>query len=277
VTIVSPINYGRAQAAGLPIFRLMLSNWGNEGVSADANSLTYGGAASELLGSAFVVAVAPNSTVDKAIIAYQFVPLVASAPSQQQNIGVGVPLSFITGPVQVNAGGGRFTDTYFRDGDTNLYPFGGAEALFERPELDLDFYLRAPVAAVPLKRSPLVRRTGAAMTDGGGPTPAEQLVHFYPFMGRHRGVVSFRATGTAVATVRVGMITTGVTVPIVPPIEATAATGTVDATTGAQAMVELTGPAEYVSIYYTLTAGAGDLVVDVYAYDDGGVGVVNLT
>lgn len=271
MTVTSNFNYGRVQAIGQSVFRVMINNWGNRGTGADANSLAYGSTVlpDQAIGSAFAVAIGPDSTVDRAVISFNpffngasVLPLPETYnPNQQQLVSVPRPSGRLAGPLNVRASNINFyQDAYFKDGDPAQKPFGGTEPLFESPVLELDFYLTPSGVPLPTKRNPMFRRMliDATARIGAG----EQLLGIFPVFGRKSFTAHFRGTGDINGTVRVGAITysyQGSPATLV-CTEATLGSEPFNATTMAQTALAQGLNAQYLALYYTAAAGTGGFV-----------------
>lgn len=264
MTIVSPYTYQQAIGALAPYWWLEITRWGNRGASGVAGDLTYAG---QIRGSVAGVAIGPDSTVSEAIIGFNSVgptfATTAPTPGEVQpgtvTVGVNAPVGPLAGPLTVRtAMQGQFADGYMRDGATAASPFGGAEPLFEMPKLSLLFYAPTSRPSVPAVRAPMLRSFDRTM--GAGPVT---LVAIWPVSGRRRMTVSARAYGTAVGNFFVGRISYAVetVVGVATPrySEDLSTANAFDATTGAQAAWSSDVPCQFLALYYTKTAGAGDL------------------
>lgn len=260
MAITSRNTYAESVAAGMPFWRLDITTWGNTATGADPNSLQYTAAA---VGSAQYLVIGPDSTADIVTASYRdnadnFVAKGSTPPSM--SVGIVRPGVVLPGALIIDAYTSTlFGDTYYRDGDPNEHPFGGTEPLCEQPTLQLLAYTTTPANPVYPKRNDMYRTTTVELAGGG-----EQLVRIWPVMGRSCKAVYMRATGTAVATIRVGAITTG---NAGAPIEDTVTTADVNAVTGVQESIITGRPMQWLAVYATLTAGAGNLNVNLIAQD----------
>lgn len=265
MTVVSPYTYAQAIGALAPYWWLEITRWGNRGASSVPGELTYDGV---INGPVAGVAIGPDSTVSEVIVGYNSVgPVfltIAPFPGEVQagtlTVGVNAPAGPLAGPLSVRvAMEGQFADTYMRDGATAASPFGAAEPLFEMPTLSLVCYApSSPNPIVPATRAPLIRSFDVVMGAG-----AKTLVAIWPVSGRRRMRVSARAYGTAVGSFYVGRISyavttiAGLTVPRYAEVLSSGVA--VDATTGAQGEWSSQEPCQFLALYYTRTAGAGNL------------------
>lgn len=254
---------------GMPFWRLQISNWGNVGTGADANSVQY---VDGPVSSAQYVVIGPDSTADEVVIGYDDNALAfgntGSSPlilgREQFTIGIVRPGAMLPGPLTVIATiATRFGDVYFKDGDPAAQPFGLTAPRFQPPEIQLLFYNVVPSVPTYTKRSMLHR----TVFEAAGAVGVETLFGIWPVMGRSCKSVYFRATGTAVASVRVGGITASRTVG--PPLlfETTVATNTINANTGVNASISTDRPMQWLAAYATTTAGAGAIQVEMTAQD----------
>lgn len=264
MTVVSPYTFAQA-APFSPTWALDITRWGNRGASSVAGELRYSGS---IDGAVAGVAIGPDSTVPEAIIGYNPVgpTIVTTAPSPGEvqagtlTVGVNTPAGPLAGPLAVRvAMEGQFGDSYMRDGATVASNFGELEPLFEMPKLSLIFYMptsRLPL--VPAVRAPMIRPFDAIMGAG-----AKTLVAIWPVSGRKRMNIRARAYGTAVGTFFVGQISyavdtiVGVANPRFSEVQSSAVA--VDATTGAQGVWSSDVSCQFLALYYTRSAGAGNL------------------
>jgi hypothetical protein len=276
MTVQSIATYAGAIESGMPFWRLQISNWGNRGATTDANSLTYVAAA--IKGAQYVV-IGPDSTADEVNVAYNDLAIQNTAfavPNPgvlnqiSMTVGINRPGVILGGDLTIRTAiSTMFGDTYFRDGVAAAQTFGGAQPLFEAPNLQLLFYPQLPTAVPLPKRNDMYR---SFETNATGDVGAETLIAIWPIMGRTKQAVFFRATGTLVGTIRVAVISSfvGNTVgaPTVRPAEDTVAAAlAIDATTGVQASSEPNRLAQYISLYYTRSAGAGTIISNLIASD----------
>lgn len=264
MTVISPYTYNQARAVA-PYWWLAVTNWGNRGASSVAGDLTYQGT---IDGAVAGVAIGPDSTASEVIVGFNSVgptfATTAPSPGEVQQgtltVGVGAPAGPLAGSLVVRtAMQGQYGDTYMRDGATVVSNFGAAEPLFEAPRLSLVFYLPTTQAPIlPATRAPMVRPFSVTMGAG-----AVTLVAIWPVSGRRRMRVSARATGDAVANFFVGQIMYAVDtiVGVAAPrfSEDLSAANAVSGVSGAQAAWEGTSPCQFLALYYTKSAGAGDL------------------
>lgn len=275
MTVQSRLLYSQVLGAGLPFWRLELSNWGNRGAGADANSLQYQG---RIDAGAAAIVIGPESTADEAVIRYNqgigaptAQAIFPGAVDQEElTIGVKKPGINLPGPLQVGTTfTTQFTDGYFRDGDPTGFPFGTLEPRFEAPTLQLLFYPRPPTN-VAYKRNDMYRSSRIA---ADGAIGTETLIAIWPVMGRACKSIYFRATGNLVATVRVGgivdFVTTVLGLPQARVIEKTVnnVTLTVNATTGATAQCTTGRPMQWIAAYYTRVSGDGNIETNLIAED----------
>lgn len=265
MAVTSPFTLQEAVSLGHMFWALEITNWGNLGTGADANSLVYTGSITHTAG---MIAVGAESTVDQAVVTYTPPQFVGKTPITPNTfVGLECPGIVLPAPITVGAGlTPLFADTYLRDGNATPQAFGGAEPLFEAPFLQLMFYLQAPGVNGQFpatRRGTMIRRVAPVVPNAG---TTETLLGIWPVMGRSKLAVYFGAAGNLVADVRVGVIP-GEYALGEPPAEETAGTGTVNATTGANAAVFPTQSCAFLAAYYTRTSGTGALRVKVVASD----------
>lgn len=266
----------------MPFWRLEISNWGNRQTNADANSLEY--VAAPVNGGGQVIVVGPDSTVDTVLVAYQDLSLTpqvlvklnndidTAAPGSinliMESVSVVRPGVLLPGPLRIRAAeSSMYADTYYRDGSSTTSPFGGGEPLFERPQLQLYVYPSLPQLFVPHRRADMLR---SALTAASADVGAETLIGIWPVAGRKAKTVYVRATDTLEATIRVGMISGyvagTVAVPLPRMVEDTLTTAAITPT--AQASFSVPQLCQYLAVYYTRTAGAGNVVTNLTASDE---------
>jgi len=264
-------SYEVARELGMPFWRVEVTNWGNRETGADATSLLYPVAPTR--GGAALIVVGPDSTVDQAIVNYNTGTAAPTAPVPGVLDAVSMTLGLqragyqIPGPMQFRtAFSSMFGDTYVKDDGSAGAGLLGTNPVFEAPRLQLLVYERPALYAPPTRRNAMYRSAVVTATAG------EQTLAIWPVMGRLAKSVTFRATGTLVANVRVGLITDYVAtsggVASARPIETTEFTGAIAAATGNQVGKRITAPAQFLVAYFTLTGGAGDVVCNLVASDD---------
>lgn len=282
MTVQGTSTYARVVTAGMPFWRLEISNWGNRQTNADANSLEYVDA--PVNGGGQVIVIGPDSTVDTVIVAYQDLSLTPQVLAKLNNdiataspgfinlimesVSVVRPGVLLPGPLRIRAAEpSMYADTYYRDGSSTTSPFGGGEVLFERPQLQLYVYPSLPALFIPHRRVDMLR---SVQTTASADVGAETLIGIWPVAGRKRKAVYFRVTDTLEASLRVGLIsgyvggTAGVPLPRM--VEDTLSTAALTATTQASMSSEV--PCQYLAAYYTRTAGAGDVITNLIASDE---------
>lgn len=264
MTVNSPYTYAQA-APFSPYWWLNVTRWGNRGASSVAGDLTYQGT---IDGPVRGIAIGPDSTVPEVIIGFNSVgptfAQLAPAPGQilegTLTVGVNAPAGPLAGPLVVRtAMQGQFGDSYMRDNAAVASDFGIAEPLFEIPKLSLVFYLPATNSPiVPATRAPMIRPFDVVM--GADPVT---LVAIWPVSGRRRMRVSARAYGTAVGNFFIGQIAyavdtvVGVAQPMFSEVLSTPIP--VASGSGVQGAWESTASCQFLALYYTRTAGAGNL------------------
>lgn len=282
MTVQGTSTYARVVTSGMPFWRLEISNWGNRQTNADANSLEYVDA--PINGGGQVIVIGPDSTVDTVLVVYQDLSLtpqllaklnadIATFPPGTLNlimesVSVVRPGVLLPGPLRIRAAEpSMYADTYYRDGSSTTSPFGGGEPLFERPRLQLYVYPSLPALFVPHQRADMLRSTVTAASADVG---AETLIGIWPVAGRKRKAVYFRVTDTLEASLRVGLISGYVAgtvgAPLPQMVEDTLSTAALTATT--QASMASETPCQFLAAYYTRTAGAGDVVTNLFASDE---------
>lgn len=163
--------------------------------------------------------------------------------------------------------------TYLKQGSAAPAVFGPDSGGWVSPLLGLRLYIR-PVLFGPQGRAPFnhpIQRTNyggvngqlSPVTLGGG--GAEQLLNIYPSHGRKSVRFSWRPTGTAVVTVRIAVL--DFFQPRTFAYERNIATVAGIAADNSK-WVEFVPQSDFVLVYYTLTAGAGDLMFSYRASDD---------
>jgi hypothetical protein len=277
MAVTSLSTYAAAIAAGNAFWRLQITNWGNRETGADANSIQY--VEAPVQGVQYL-AIGPDSTADEVIITYAdpslaqrafTVPNPGFLNAISMTIGITKPGIVMPGPLTVRTAlSTQFGDAYIRDGNPASQPFGGTEALFEAPTLQLLAYPETPTVPVSNKRNDMYRSSQVA---SAGDVGVEQLIGIWPVMGRSCKSIYFQGTGTLAASVRVGGIATyvltSVGLPVPRTIEDTVGTATVDATTGTQASLSTGRPMQWLAAYMTRTGGAGSMTTILTASDCG--------
>lgn len=267
--------YAQVTSDGLPWWRLQLSNWGNRGAGADADSIAYAGTIAEAAG---VVIIGPDSTADQAVIDYTrtlsgpaiITPTPGALNQRSFTVGINKPGVALPGPLTVrSAFSTMFTDTYFKDGSPTELPFGTTEPLFEAPNLQLLFYPGQPIVPPYTKRNDMYRSSQTQFLAG----TAEVLMAIWPVMGRSCKSLYFRATNDLVATVRVGAIVdyvttqVGVAVPRAAEDTVNTVVINVNGTTGVQASVTTGRPMQWIGAYATRASGQGFINTQLIAQD----------
>lgn len=268
MTVLTAAGFDAVNAVAAPFWRLAIDNWGNRGTGADATSLIYPNG-SLINGSAAEIVIGPDSTVDRAVIGTTppYLKTRATLPGlhvfsydTDQLVSVDRPTVSAPGPLTVFASNiNYYGDSYRRDYDTASYAFGGLEPLFEKPVLELDFYLRPPAAGyTPTKRNPMFRSFDPTVVVDA----AEHLIGIWPVFGRKCMAVYFRATGDIEVVGRVGLISySGDGSPIqLLPVEVTAGRVNVNAATGGAGSVATGQPAQYLAAYYTVVGGTSGII-----------------
>lgn len=262
MAFVGSLSLNQAIGASLPYWPITLTNWGNAGSSADPYSIIYPVTLSSNHGvGASMVTIANDSAIDTATLTDENSAAIA-------DISVGAPAIMVSNvhSVIVSAGFGQtpasFLDVYRQDGNPTDQPFGGALSTFELPTLKLLWFIQpTPPILTYFRRAPFIRYNAViAVADG-----VEHNVKVWPVSGRNVKSIQVVATGTLVASIRIGVISS------FPNAEKTAFIGDVDATTGENFAVTVTAPCAFLAVYYTVTSGAGVLRVKLYATDDVGV------
>lgn len=279
MSIQSNFLYSQAVGAGLPFWRLEITNWGNRGAGADADSIAY---TKPIKDSAAAIVIGPDSTVDQVIVGYNEVlnpgiAYVIPAPGNlnqiSMTVGVKRPGFRLSGPLSVRTSySTQFTDIYNKDGSPTNLPFGTAEPLFEAPRLQLLVYPTPPKVPIERRRNDMYR---TVQTLVNGDIGAEELIGIWPVMGRGCKSLYFKAvnTGDLVATVRVGgivdYVTTQVGLPSIRQVEKTVnnATLTVNAATGVTAQCTTGRPMQWIAAYVTRVSGTGLLDTVLIAED----------
>lgn len=263
--IDTPLTWFQAGDRGLPYWRLRIQNWGNVGTTADPDrgSILYppvaivgGEPLTKPPNATALVAIGSFSSVDSVIVnSLKPVPINVSPNGIQQIASVGQPVIVAPGPVYIQSHTQLYGDFYFADGDPVQRAWGPniTGSRFIEPILELLFYFSMPTN-VPTSRGPFKQVRSQAL----GAT-ADTIVGAYPISGRRRTSLFVRVTDTAIATVRVGLVLTDV--------EDTIGTGTANAVTGATLSFVTTQPASFLTVYYTLTAGAGGIFTEVISED----------
>lgn len=274
MAVTSALTSNQAVQAGLPFWRLQISNWGNRQTGADATSLRYP-AIGNVDMSPQLISIGPDSTADEVLLEYNpydNTPYLIPSPGvlDQETISVGLqkPGVFVPGPFRLRTSfSTQFSDTYVKDGVPGSVAFGTA-ATFEAPTLQLLIYPNgSPITPVLPRRNLMYR---SASTVGG---VGEQTIGIWPVMGRMCKSVYMRATGSLIATVRIGLISAyeatnaGVISPRV--VERTVGTGTINATTAAAYARGTAMPAQWLAAYATVTGGAGSILTNLIASDEG--------
>ena len=274
MAVVSALTSNQAVQAGLPFWRLQISNWGNRQTGADTTSLRYP-AAGNVDMSPQLVSIGPDSTADEVLLEYNgYDNLAYTIPNpgvlDQETISVGLqkPGVFVPGPFRLRTSfSTQFSDTYVKDGVPGATPFGTAPT-FEAPTLQLLVYPNgSPITPVLPRRNLMYR---SVLTEG---TAGEQTLGIWPVMGRMCKSIYMRATGSLVATVRIGLISAyeatsaGVVQPRV--VEKTVGTGTINGTTAVAYARGTALPAQWLAAYATVTGGAGFIAANLIASDEG--------
>lgn len=280
MTIQSSFLYAQAVGAGLPFWRLQISNWGNRGAAADADSIVY---TQPMKDSAAAIYIGPDSTVDEVIVNYnQILPTAPANPvfgpgdqrgQDSMTVGIRRPGIRLPGPLGIRtAYSTMFTDIYNKDGSAANLPFGTAEPLFEAPKLQLLVYPSPPKVLPERRRADMYRSSQTLVNGDAG---EEELIGIWPVMGRACKSLYFKATNTGdlVATVRVGgivdYVTTqaGVAQPRVIEKTVNTATLTVNAATGVTAQCTTGRPMQWIAAYVTRISGTGFLETNLIAED----------
>jgi hypothetical protein len=278
MSVQSVHTYEQVSQARGPWWRLDVSNWGNRGAGADSTSISV--PTSPTRGGAAAIVIGPDSTADQVLVNYtdpvpppfaSLLPNPGAINQLRMTCGVGKPFYGVPGPFFFTTSfSTMFTDLYFKDGVAAAQPFGTANPAFEAPYLQLLTYIQPPPSgAVPQKRNDMYRvRSVPAIA------ATEVTAAIWPVMGRRRMAVNVRADNTLVANVRIGgivdIVNTSLGVPSPVQFEDTLATaaGGIDATTGVQFGFENTRPIQWIAVYATQTAGAGNIIASLIARDD---------
>lgn len=282
MTVVSLNSYAEARKAGLPWWRLEITNWGNRQTGAAATSLIYPASGSInapgpwIPGGAACVAIGPDSTVDEMIVDYNQVltPGTWSTPDAgdlnqtSMTVSYGRPGILLPGPMVYRAAySSMFGDSYIKDGVTGTADLG-TNAVFEAPRLQVLTYFKPPAVPPATKRADMYRSFRTTMDGSAG----EKTFAIWPVMGRRSMTVFLTAQGTLVANVRVGAIVdycaTVASALSARPTEETILSGTVNATTAAQLRVASGKPAMFLAVYGTYTSGVGLVNCTMIATDD---------
>jgi len=230
-----------AKRRGFDVWELWLSNWGNKGAGADGNSIAFPTSATNpgiSLGGVYAISVAPQSTVDRALITWASGNPYSSVVSDQGDyystpISVREPISWtmpggktpltpfspvelvtvstapITGsPSQLYASFPdtcTFGDTYFPAGvaAAQTWGVGLGGNIWTQPQLRLLLWLKPPTTGLPTARAPfdfffVMNPVSAA---------AETLFKVIPLQGRRK--VSIRIRNTAASgpvNIRIGSV-----------------------------------------------------------------------
>lgn len=229
--IPSPhISLDDAIKSGLPVYPITLTNWGNTGASADANSFSFS-LTGKFQNSLVGMAIDPTSMVDRVEIVGWGGPnsgVLATTPTDigfnaSSSIGSMLlskeaPFLFpVVRPTKAIATAWNaantitfralasqiFGDTYFKQGTVAAQTFGGALGgnIFpaNMPTLRVLLFLRTPVV-VPSMRSPYTASWRQTFAGAG----AEALVRVIPVHGRKTIRAAFRTfSGAGQATIRV--------------------------------------------------------------------------
>jgi hypothetical protein len=282
--LIPELTVDLATATGQQVFEVVLTNWGNAGAGADTTSNEYPASTVAPLPSIYAAAVGPLSTVNRFNVAYN--PQVQGVFTEggavyRRAVDLLDPLTYPTAAgtvpggtttVRINSNIGSvanvfrafsFGDTYVKT-DGTISPFGTALPVetWISPTLHVLLYLQPPTISPPIKRPPMIlHREQAAIADA-----AEHLHTVCTIAGRRKVRVNFTSTGTLTATGRVTVIANE------PPgvaagREILVATVAGIAPTASQA-VDINDPgADFLLIYYTQTAGAGFVIIDLYGID----------
>ncbi|MGH7176262.1 MAG: hypothetical protein ACREJC_02675 [Tepidisphaeraceae bacterium] len=275
-----------AQALGLSVIEVALTNWGNRGATADINSLQFPVAGQQDLSSIAAIAIAPRSEVDRCVIRFTPGPTLVYIPAVPQNyllrddefeVSVNAPALVSTpGPITIRAHETSwFSDTYVPFNAVTDVAFGGAQSKFRLPTLRLLLYFRTPIG-VPA-RAPFYFPDGSNITNflpgatlAVGAVSTEQLLCIVPMSGRGHVQFSarpapgavFPATTDAIVSLRY----TAIDVMNIDGIFATnntcerqlGQTLGVDAATGKIADFAQPITAQYFAVYFTIVSMTGN-------------------
>lgn len=209
---VSPISVEDAYRRGHAVYELRLTNWGNIGAGADANSLRSNTVGRPILGAA----ISPDSDVPACIITRDLgrmssAPILVAGTVANQDIVLtaGTPLLFpqAAGQTWSNAieairvyplGQDLFGDTYRLENGTTT-PFGTTLPLtqFAAPELKVLLLFRGNALLASPRRD---FRTQGTHIFGGG---SEELVYAVPALGRRAMRVTARTEAGTTVDLRV--------------------------------------------------------------------------
>lgn len=220
------IKISDAKRRGFDVWELWLSNWGNNGAGADGNSLFFPTSATNpgvSLGGVYAVAIAPQSTVDRALITWASGNQLNSAISDQQDyyatpVSVKEPITWLVpggatpltpfSPVELITvstlpfgGSGSqlysnfsstvtFGDTYLPAGNATPQTWGAGLGvnIWTQPQLRLLLWLKPPTTGLPVARAPLDFR----FTMNPVSSATETLFRVVPLQGRRKVSVRIR-------------------------------------------------------------------------------------
>lgn len=225
------IKISDAKRRGFDIWEVWLSNWGNKGAGADGNSVLFPNSSTNpgvALGGVYAVAIAPQSTVDRALITWASGNQYSSAISDQQDyyatpISVREPISWLvpggrtpftpftpeelilisTDPFGGTASqlyanfssNSTFADTYLPAGNATPQPWGAGlgASIWTQPQLRLLLWLKPPTTGLPVARAPFDFR----FTMNPVSSATETLFRVVPLQGRRKVSVRIRNTAAS--------------------------------------------------------------------------------
>lgn len=225
------IKISDAKRRGFDIWEVWLSNWGNVGAGADGNSIFFPNSATNpgiSLGGVYGIAIAPQSTVDRALITWASGNPYSAVISDQKDyyttpVSVREPISWTmpggktpftpftpeelvtisTIPLggsgsQLYAGFSNpvvFGDTYFPAGNAvaQTWGVGLGASVWTQPQLRLLLWLKPPTTGLPLSRAPFYLQF--IMNPVSSAT--ETLFKVIPLQGRRKVSVRIRNTAAS--------------------------------------------------------------------------------